>query len=275
MNKSLFAVITEDDLKLPYYLTSAGGWNHQEAMVRERGFPDFQWIQCVSGEGVLSVEGRRMAVAAGQGMLLYPDTAHEYRAVASPWKVNWISFNGNQVLDTLRRFGFLHSHALSISDPDLTLNRLRQALHVMESGHAVRSVEGSALVYRLLLDLYQYGSMTEIRSRRQHHEQLSPALQWIEDNYPRDISLRDLADRIRVSPQYLCLLFQKALGIRPFEYLARFRIRKAKELLLQEPDLEINEISRRVGFEHPSYFIKVFKRHETVTPKTFRRIHRI
>ncbi|MNJ00150.1 Bifunctional transcriptional activator/DNA repair enzyme AdaA [compost metagenome] len=75
-----------------------------------------------------------------------------------------------------------------------------------------------------------------------------------------------------MTPQHTCLLFQQTLGMRPFAYLTRYRLRKAKELLLQE-QLEVREIAKRVGYEDTSYFIKLFKRQEGVTPIRFRKIH--
>ncbi|WP_162257282.1 helix-turn-helix domain-containing protein [Paenibacillus sp. Soil724D2] len=70
-------------------------------------------------------------------------------------------------------------------------------------------------------------------------------------------------------------LFQQTLGSRPFEYINRFRIQKAKEFLQRLPDLEVKFISEKVGFESPSYFIKRFKKSEGITPNAFRKTHSI
>ncbi|MGO4270323.1 helix-turn-helix domain-containing protein [Paenibacillus sp. TAF58] len=62
---------------------------------------------------------------------------------------------------------------------------------------------------------------------------------------------------------------------RPFEYINRFRIQKAKEFLQQFPDMKVKCIDEMVGFESPSYFIKRFKKSEGITPNNFRKMHTI
>jgi AraC family transcriptional regulator of arabinose operon len=275
MDRNIFPVLTEVDLKLPFYVTSTGGWNNQELISREAGYPDYQWIQCIRGQGVLQSQGHTYTVSQGQGMLLFPDQPHLYRPVSEPWEVSWIAFNGGHVGDALGSLGFSRTQVLYISNPDLTLAKLREAMNILNSKNPMRGLEVSALVYEFILDLYKYTSNSEIRSKQQHFDQLSPILSYIEDHYTQALSLQNLADQIRVSPQYTCLLFQQTLGVRPFEYITRFRMRKAKELLLREIHMEINQIAAKVGYDHPSYFIKIFKKHEGVTPTIFRKIHRV
>lgn len=275
MDRNIYPVLTDVELKLPLYVTSSGGWNNQTAVTREHGFSDYQWIQCIKGQGMLSVDGTTHAVSKGQGMLLFPGTPHSYYPIVEPWEVSWITFNGKHVKEILASLDFTHSQVLYISNPDLTLAKLHESISILESKNPMRSLEGSSLVYQVILDLFKYTSKSEIRSKQQHFDQLSPILHYIEDHYNETLSLHNLAEQITISPQYTCLLFQQTLGVRPFEYITRCRMRKAKEFLLQDIGMEVNEIARMVGYEHPSYFIKVFKQHEGVTPKTFRKIHRV
>ncbi|WP_424766501.1 helix-turn-helix transcriptional regulator [Paenibacillus sp. sgz302251] len=54
------------------------------------------------------------------------------------------------------------------------------------------------------------------------------------------------------------------------EYLNAYRIRKAAELLLQ-PERKISTVALDVGFDHMSYFVKVFRKTMKCTPSQFRR----
>lgn len=273
MDKNLFCVLTDMELALPVYIASVGGWRNQEPMRRENGYADFQWIQCVDGEGMLETEGRRHAVGRGQGMLLFPHRFHHYYPVKEPWEVRWITFNGRNAADLLASLQFRGSQLLCLSNPDSILKKIHEAFRLLQSKDPLRSVEGSSLVYQILLDLYTYSSPSEVRSKRQHYEQLSPVLAYIEDHYAEPLTLDGLAGELGLSPQYTCQLFQKTLGLRPFEYINRCRLRKAKELLLQQPQLDVKRVALQVGYEHTSYFIKLFKQQEGVTPSVFRRIH--
>ncbi|MFM9331686.1 AraC family transcriptional regulator [Paenibacillus mesotrionivorans] len=274
MDHNIFVVLTDTELKLPFFVTSAGGWEHQDNMLREGGFPDFQWIQCISGEGILETEGKRFAVSAGQGMLLYPNRKHHYYAVREPWATRWISFNGVQAEGMLASLKMNASAVLQLSHPDIVLQKLLEANELLQSKDPSRYIRCSALIYAIVLDLFMYSSTPDMRSRTEHYEQLMPALSYIDEHFMEPLTLETLSSQLRISPQYTCHLFQKSFGLRPFEYINRFRLRRAKELLLRHPEVDVKDIARAVGYEHASYFIKLFKQQEGVTPSAFRKVHR-
>lgn len=274
MDHNVFVVLTDTELKLPYFVTSAGGWEHQERMLREGGFPDFQWIQCLSGEGILETEGKRFTVSAGQGMLLYPNRKHLYYAVREPWSTRWITFNGVQAESMLASLKMTGSAVLQLSHPDVVYQKLLEANELLQSKDPLRYIRCSALIYAIVLDLFMYSSTPDMRSRTEHYEQLMPALSFIDEHYMEPLTLETLSAQLRISPQYTCHLFQKSFGLRPFEYINRFRLRRAKELLLRHPDVDVKDVARAVGYEHASYFIKLFKQQEGITPSAFRKVHR-
>nr|WP_275984059.1 AraC family transcriptional regulator [Paenibacillus hamazuiensis] len=261
------------DSRLPLYITSAGGWDNQELMEREDGFPDYQWIQTKEGIGQLDVGGKSYTLSRGQGMLLFPHEKHAYYPVKEPWEVQWVTFNGNHADKLLADLGFQGSQVLYLTHPDVTLRKMHAALSALQSNDPLRAIECSGWVYRIVLDLFQYASRSEVKSKQQHFEQLTPIFDFIERHYHEDITLQQLAGQLGISPQYTCLLFRETVGLRPFVYITRFRLSKAKELLLRQAALEIKEVAKQVGYEDPSYFIKLFKQQEGVTPSHFRRIH--
>ncbi|AEI46141.1 AraC family transcriptional regulator [Paenibacillus mucilaginosus] len=273
MDCNVFRVVTETDRALPVYVTGAGGWNHQEPMEREDGFPHFQWIQTVQGAGWFEAGGRTHNVGPGQGMLLYPHEKHRYAPVKEPWTVRWVSFDGAYVKEMLGASRLDASQGLFLTNPELLLSRMHAILLLMDSKDPRAALESSALAYQFILDLYLYASPSEVRSKEQHYEQLAPVFHYIAEHYPEPVSLQDMAGQLGVTPQHTCLLFQQTLGMRPFAYLTLYRLRKAKELLLQEPSLEVRTVAARVGYEDSSYFIKLFKGQEGITPSRFRKIH--
>lgn len=83
------------------------------------------------------------------------------------------------------------------------------------------------------------------------------------------LSLTSVAEHFQITPQYLSGLFKKTSGINMSDYLAQVRIRKAKELM-SDPDMTISQIARRVGYNNDVGFIRVFKKHEGITPGQYR-----
>lgn len=94
-------------------------------------------------------------------------------------------------------------------------------------------------------------------------------LSFIESHYSSSITLTDAAKAVNISSSYLSLVFKQETGINFSDYLMRFRIGKAKELL-RTTNLRIYEIAEKVGFSSPYYFSKVFKDVTKLTCKEYK-----
>jgi YesN/AraC family two-component response regulator len=96
------------------------------------------------------------------------------------------------------------------------------------------------------------------------------ALAYIQQNYSRSFSLVELSETIGVSKSYLSRIFKMDMGISLWDYLNRFRIQKAKEILLLT-DESISVIATEVGYEDISYFSRVFRELVGSSPRSYRR----
>lgn len=92
---------------------------------------------------------------------------------------------------------------------------------------------------------------------------------YIEDNYMHEIKLGDLALVAHVSASYLSIIFKKEVGCTFTEYLIRFRINKARELI-QKYKLSCKEAAGQCGYEDYVQFSKIFKKYTGVTPSSYR-----
>ena len=72
-----------------------------------------------------------------------------------------------------------------------------------------------------------------------------------------------------MTTSYLCRLFKRELGITVNAYLTKVRVEHSKELLKTEE--AIADIARLCGFSDQSYFTKVFRQSEGVTPLKYRK----
>lgn len=106
---------------------------------------------------------------------------------------------------------------------------------------------------------------------RQHKERnpMTEIVKYIEQNYPSDLSLQEVAGKFQVSREYVSRRFKQEYGINFSDYIVSVRIEKAK-LLMQNPGLKLALISEMVGFHDVKYFSKVFKKHTGHSPKDYR-----
>lgn len=101
------------------------------------------------------------------------------------------------------------------------------------------------------------------------HPEVNKIIDYIEQNYDQDITLKSLARYVMMGENYVSALFKKKTGETLIHYLHRARIEKAIEFLTTT-DLPVNQICQNVGFMNDNYFIKIFKRMTGMTPSQYR-----
>ncbi|MDI9210480.1 response regulator transcription factor [Clostridium butyricum] len=95
------------------------------------------------------------------------------------------------------------------------------------------------------------------------------AKDYIINNYNKNISLKDVADEVYLSQNYLSELFKKEIGEGFYDFLSKYRIKKAKEVLLTT-NLKVYEIAQMVGYNDSITFGRAFKKITGTTPNNFR-----
>lgn len=101
------------------------------------------------------------------------------------------------------------------------------------------------------------------------HPIIKRVLTFVETHYAGNISLKTISHSFNVSAAYLGQLFIKEKGETFSNYLNMKRIEKAMELLATT-NLELQEISEKVGYVNQSYFNLIFKKITGVYPSKYR-----
>ena len=95
------------------------------------------------------------------------------------------------------------------------------------------------------------------------------AIQFITKNFNNNITLKDVADEVFLSQNYLSELFKKETGEGFYEFLSNYRVKRAKELLVTT-NLKIYEVAESVGYNDSITFGRAFKKITGTTPNNFR-----
>ncbi len=98
---------------------------------------------------------------------------------------------------------------------------------------------------------------------------VSRAKLYITEHQHEELSLRQVAAAVNTSAFYFCKMFKQATGLTFTDYLARVRIEKVKNLLLN-PHKRISEVAYEVGFQSLSQFNRVFRRVTGEAPTAWR-----
>ena len=126
---------------------------------------------------------------------------------------------------------------------------------------------------RLLEIFAQHLSMVAnqlvIQRKQSEPSSIARARQFILEHRGEELSLATVAKAANMSSYYFCKTFKKVTGLNFTDYLARVRIEKAKELLLN-PNARVSEVVFEVGFQSITHFNRIFKRHVGKSPTEYR-----
>jgi two-component system, response regulator YesN len=98
------------------------------------------------------------------------------------------------------------------------------------------------------------------------------AMDYINENYAKNLSVSDIAEQLNISTSYLNRVFKSKTGKSPLEYINGYRIKRSKELLMDK-NYTLGEISAMIGYNDVHSFIKFFKKYESLTPGEYRKVN--
>lgn len=131
---------------------------------------------------------------------------------------------------------------------------------------------GLAMPYYLFSQFFQALSIASIPLNNPdvNNVYINRALEFINNNYPNDITITDIANAVNISDSYLRKLFAKEMHHSPQSAITQKRIAVAKTLL-QNQNLQVNQIAEMCGFSDQSAFSKTFKMKVGLSPLDYRK----
>lgn len=152
------------------------------------------------------------------------------------------------------------------SHPERIYNKIDEIILLIESKNSL--LLHSRMLSLLNLILFD----AEIPKNRsgKNYEIVADAKRYIEDNFYKQIKLKDIADSVHLSEIYFHNIFTESIGISPHQYLINCRIENSKKLLWNT-NIPICEVAEKSGFGCQQYLNKVFKRETNMTPAAYRK----
>lgn len=100
---------------------------------------------------------------------------------------------------------------------------------------------------------------------------VDPAVNYLQSNFNKSVTVSELAKMCGLSESHFYALFREAVGDSPISYKNRVAMSNAGRLLVDEPEMSIEEVSARMGFESSAYFRKLFSATAGCSPREFRK----
>jgi YesN/AraC family two-component response regulator len=105
-----------------------------------------------------------------------------------------------------------------------------------------------------------------------NYYKIQRALKFIEDNFMRKVGRNEAAKEACMEPTYFSKIFKEVTGRGFRDYLNEFRIKRAKEILINGSGLSVTETALALGFGDITTFERIFKKGVGMTPLQFRNL---
>lgn len=129
--------------------------------------------------------------------------------------------------------------------------------------------DGDELKKWFLDKMHNAASNMSTGSSDHTHYLIRKALELIDENFSKDISLNEISESLNISSYYFSKLFKDETGEGFVEYLTRKRVERAKEML-KDPERSIKEVGCDCGYSDPNYFSRIFKKVVGMTPTEYK-----
>lgn len=262
------------------WLSGITAWRTSRAVSMDtHQHPHIELLFCLKGNLVYEIDGYgAIAVSEGSGLVIPAHTHHILKdGTDAPCErlglhvANTISPNRQFGVFTPADFRELHSMLMAKAafpfrlDAKL-LTSVKELAGLTYNGPQNTICNGflRALCCTILYRTAETLSKPIIPSSPQ---MMDEAIHFLEDNYAKKIGIDDLAQRMGYGRTRLFHLFKQHTGLTPNEYLVRYRIEKAKELIGKH-SIPIRKIARATGFSTESYFRSVFRKYTGHNPES-------
>ena len=222
------------------------------------------------GSGTVTINGDPFSIKAGDCIWLNCLIPYSHKSnLHDPWTLQWVHFNGVQAsafyslyMDKGGSAVYTPASLSSYTEILQTLFKLQQKPEALTD--LLSHTYLTDLVARIFSDAFHQNTDTSVP------EKFFDIRNYIENNYTKKITLDSLATQFFISKYHLHREYQRLFGTTITNALTLKRLAYAKQLLRFSDD-SVENIAITSGFQTSSYFIKVFKKYEGITPLEYRR----
>ena len=218
------------------------------------------------GKGRLWMNDTCYVIEKDTMFLIRPGITCVYQADKDdPWEYCWICIDGYDVENMLNNSGFDKVNLLFF---DKSNGEVRDAmLNFIFYFSKYKNNE-----YMLLSRLYNIFGHMKIQMKKQQAKSIhvERAIDYIYENYSKNISVTDIAEYLGIDRTYLYRLFKEEYNMSPQKYLLNFRLKTAMNKL-EGGNMSIADIAYNCGFNDASAFCHQFKKVYKDTPLNYRR----
>lgn len=247
----------------------------QEWGLRRHSHCYHQLFYIIGGTSTFVVNEEKMAVSAGDCVIIKPGLLHEMRVS-----------KGKSVENLDIKFVLTNPELVSLIDKVPTfLRNISEDAHygfykIFEEGKKSFAYSDRIIPLILKIVLYELIRISTGQESTKAYNELSSAIRdedsisskiikYIDNFYMNKFSLDELSSALGYNKSYLCRIFKKEMNTSIFKYLNYYRVQKSKELLAYS-EFKLERISILCGFSTVNHYFRTFKEYCGITPNQYK-----
>lgn len=262
-----FVTPSNQSLKLFHYVTSTGHFYYEDTYNLSREtFNSYLLMYIVKGSARIFYNDFSSIVKAGDIVFMNCYNPHGYESLGDLETI-WFHFDGNNTKWIFEELYSLYDGSIVVSNSKEVIIRINKIYKNHKDKKRISEPVQSAYIARILAEFFTNSNQVEDVKPSVIDEIVS----YMDENYAKKLTLKELAKRAGLSEFYFSRLFKKETGYTIHEYLVKTRVTSAKSML-KARRMSLKEIAYECGFSNESSFSVTFKKHTGMTPGTFRKM---
>ena len=224
-----------------------------------------------AGNGNIYYDGVQKKLRTGD--IAFVDCSKTYFHQSSkdePWEYAWLHFYGRGAKYYFKSITDSVGFFIHPADTSPFVKAIYDIINIYTSSESIlrSDIYASAKIINILNDFWEYGS-EHVNLSDNTETKIIEIHDYIMQNYMNKITLNILEEKFYLSRFHMSREYKKKYGITIIQYLTSLRVSRAK-LDLRFTNRSIEEIAAECGFSNASYFGKIFRKYESMTPSEYR-----
>ena len=263
-----FSSCRDHPLVKTLYLTDIGFFPQARSHFRERkeGIEEYILIYCIDGKGVIELAEEKYSLESNEVFCIPSYAGHRYYADhQDPWSILWVHFKGtNTQFFPLTENRIIHLETSEANDRLQSLFSL--LIGILEHNYTLGNfIYTSQLLSVILSEIYYREKISDNDKQNQH---LTKAIRFMYSKMYTTMTLDDLANYMKLSKSYLNSIFESYVHRSPVDFYIHLKMKQACNLFKMS-DMLVYEVSKKLGYQDPYYFSRIFKKVIGVSPRNY------
>lgn len=256
--------------KLYYYPVSAGHFFGVKGyhLIR-KNYDSLLITHIISGTFTFVLGGRHISARKGETVFLDCFLPHEYYTDDS-FESIWVHFSGANCRDLYEEIVQNSGNLIKCSDAAHVKKLLFRIFDGIAGNTPASELQYSMDLYKLFAELSTPLHISS-KNKLSYGEQIQDVKRYIAEHLQENLTVRELAESMHMSPSHFSRIFKQQTGFTPYDFVLVSRLNRAKEYL-QKTSLSVSEIAYEIGFNSESNFIYFFTSHNGISPSKFRKL---